>query len=69
MGFVAQATIWVTKGQGQQMEESISWGELAELTHETQVEKFQFCMCEEQQLFPYEDCPRLKETWENEQFR
>ena len=51
------------------MEESISWGELADLTHKTQVEMFQFCMCEEQQLFPYEDCPRLKETWENEQFR
>jgi len=48
--------------RGDKMEESISWAELAELTHKTQVEKFNFCMCEEQQLFPYEDCPRLEET-------
>ena len=38
-------------------EESISWGELAELTHASQVEKFNFCMCEEQESFPYDDCP------------
>jgi hypothetical protein len=29
------------------MSESISWGELAELTHVTQVEKFGFCLCED----------------------
>ena len=29
------------------MSESISWGELAELTHVTQVEKFVFCLCED----------------------
>ena len=40
------------------MDESISWGELAELTHSTQVEKFNWCACEEQEQFPYEDCPR-----------
>ncbi len=28
-------------------EESMSWGELAELTHATQVEKFNFCTCED----------------------
>lgn len=37
----------------------MSWGELADLTHETQVERFGFCSCEEQEQFPYEDCPRL----------
>jgi hypothetical protein len=40
------------------MSESISWGELAELTHATQVERFNFCTCEEQEDFPYADCPR-----------
>ena len=38
------------------MEESISWGELAELTHKTQVEQVGFCTCEEQEYFPYDDC-------------
>jgi hypothetical protein len=28
-------------------EEAISWGELAELTHTTQVERFGFCTCED----------------------
>lgn len=39
-------------------QDSISWGELAELTHATQVERFNFCSCEEQEEFPYSDCPR-----------
>jgi hypothetical protein len=39
-------------------EESISWGELADLTHATQVERFNWCSCEEQEDFPYSDCPR-----------
>ena len=41
-------------------QESISWGELAELTHVTQVEKFGWCLCEdsEQNEFPYDDCPK-----------
>jgi hypothetical protein len=43
-------------------EDSISWGELAELTHTTQVERFNFCLCEEQEQFPYEDCPRQEIT-------
>ena len=43
-------------------QDSISWGELAELTHATQVERFNFCLCEEQEQFPYEDCPRQKIT-------
>ena len=39
-------------------QESISWSELAELTHATQVEKFNFCMCEdlEPHEYPYPDC-------------
>ena len=46
------------EGEGEQMNDSISWSELAELTHETQVERFNFCLCEEQEQFPYADCPR-----------
>jgi len=46
-------------------QDSISWSELAELTHETQVSKFNWCMCEdnEGQENPYSDCPK---TGENE---
>ena len=40
------------------MSNSISWGELANLTHVTQVSQFGFCSCEEQEYFPYLDCPR-----------
>ena len=41
-------------------EESISWSELAELTHETQVYKFGWCMCEdtEPHEYPYNECPK-----------
>jgi hypothetical protein len=39
-------------------QQSISWGELAQLTHATQVEQFNFCQCEEQEYFPFDDCPR-----------
>ena len=42
-------------------EMSISWGELALLTHATQVEKFNWCGCEEQEYFPYDDCPRKEQ--------
>jgi hypothetical protein len=28
-------------------EDAISWGELAELTHATQMERFNFCGCED----------------------
>jgi hypothetical protein len=40
-------------------QESISWSELAELTHATQVEKFNFCTCEDNEgnQNPYSDCP------------
>jgi hypothetical protein len=42
--------------------QAISWGELADLTHATQVERFQFCLCEEQEQFPYDDCPKKPDT-------
>lgn len=48
------------------MDKSMSWFELGQLTHETQVEQFNFCTCEEQEYFPYEDCPRVKDTCDNE---
>lgn len=41
-------------------EEAMSWGDIANLTHKTQVEKFNFCTCEEQEQFPYDDCPRIE---------
>ena len=37
------------------MEKSHSWLDMANLTHETQVMEFNFCLCEEQEQFPYED--------------
>lgn len=42
------------------MSKSISWSELAQLTHATQVEQFGFCMCEdlEPHEYPYADCVR-----------
>jgi hypothetical protein len=46
--------------RGQVMEEdSISWGELAELTHATQVERFGWCICEDTdgQGQLHDDCP------------
>lgn len=38
------------------------WSDIANLTHETQVEEFGFCTCEEQEYFPYDDCPRESES-------
>jgi hypothetical protein len=45
-------------------QESISWGELAELTHNTQVARFNWCSCEdnEGQDNPYSDCPKTGEN-------
>jgi len=42
-------------------EESISWSELAELTHATQVERFGWCGCEDQGTLVYTDCPIKEE--------
>lgn len=40
--------------------EPIFWSELAALTHETQVEQFGFCTCEDTEIHehPYDDCPK-----------
>jgi len=51
---------WVETGEVEEYDGTISWGELAQLTHKTQVERFGWCICEgtdgEGQLA--EDCPR-----------
>jgi hypothetical protein len=41
-------------------QQSYYWSELAELTHETQVENFGWCSCEDNEgnENPYADCPR-----------
>lgn len=40
--------------------EPIFWSELAALNHETQVEQFGFCACEDTEIHehPYDDCPK-----------
>jgi hypothetical protein len=45
-------------------DDSISWGELAEFTHTTQVERFNWCWCEDNEgnPNPYDDCPKREET-------
>ena len=46
-----------------EQDEQLSWSELAELTHETQVDKFGFCSCEDTEWHehPYLDCPKTGE--------
>lgn len=39
-------------------QKSYSWSEMADLTHAKQVEIFNWCGCEEQEEFPFNDCPR-----------
>ena len=39
------------------MSDVMYWSELADLRHTTQVKKFGWCSCEEQEQFPYDDCP------------
>jgi len=34
------------------------WSDIAALTHATQVKEFGFCTCEEQEEFPFQDCPK-----------
>ena len=45
-------------------QESMSWSELAQLTHATQVERFNWCSCEDNEgnENPYSDCPKGEET-------
>jgi len=40
--------------------DQMSWGDIANLTHETQVGIYGFCTCESQEetgYRPYDDCP------------
>jgi CelD/BcsL family acetyltransferase involved in cellulose biosynthesis len=53
-----QLTIETVKERARVMDKVMSWSELAELTHATQVEHFNWCSCEEQEQFPYDDCPK-----------
>lgn len=38
----------------------MSWSEVAQLTHKTQVENFNWCWCEDNEgnENPYNDCPK-----------
>ncbi len=51
----------IENARKQKEQESISWSELAELTHATQVERFNWCSCEdnEGQENPYADCSKV----------
>jgi hypothetical protein len=53
---------WVlrTRERARTMDNVMSWSELAELTHATQVERFNWCICEDNDGLenPYEDCPK-----------
>jgi hypothetical protein len=46
------------------MDKVMSWSEIAELTHATQVEHFNWCSCEdnEGQENLYADCPKEGES-------
>ena len=35
------------------------WSDMANLNHISQVDIFGFCTCEEQEYFPYNDCPKI----------
>lgn len=43
---------------------AMSWSEIAQLTHATQVENFNWCWCEDNEgnPNPYDDCPKTGET-------
>jgi hypothetical protein len=49
--------------RGERMNDSISWLELAQLTHATQVERFDWCPCEDTDGIEtvYPDCPAREE--------
>ena len=55
--FIVSSTV---EKMEREMSRDLSWSELAELTHATQVEHFNFCLCEdnEGQENPYADCPK-----------
>ena len=39
--------------------ENWSYGELALFDHKKQVKEFGWCACEEQEYFPYDNCPKV----------
>ena len=43
-------------------QESLSWSEVMNLTHATQVERFGWCSCEDNEgrENPYNDCPKIR---------
>jgi len=43
-------------------QKSYSWQDMANLNHTTQVAIFGWCACEEQEQFPYANCPREGES-------
>ena len=43
------------------MREDWSYGELEKFDHKKQVKEFGWCACEEQEYFPYVNCPRERE--------
>jgi len=53
-----------TEEQKIEQEEQLSWSELAELTHQTQVDRFNWCSCEDNEgnENPYDDCPTTGEN-------
>jgi hypothetical protein len=58
--YARRVRAYVKRTRERVMNDSISWSELAELTHATQVERFNWCSCEdnEGQENPYADCPK-----------
>jgi hypothetical protein len=60
MEMTAQAITITKKERERIMSDSISWSELAQLTHATQVERFNWCWCEDNEgnENPYNDCPK-----------
>ena len=52
-----------TRQENKVSTEQISWSELAELTHATQVDRFNWCWCEDNEgnENPYDDCPKTGE--------
>jgi hypothetical protein len=66
--YARRVRAYVKRTRERVMNDSISWSELAELTHATQVERFNWCSCEdnEGQENPYADCPKEGELMNEE---
>ena len=55
---ILPAHITVCSVCDQDVEKDLYMSELAEFDHAHQVAHFNWCQCEEQEYFPYDDCPR-----------